>query len=349
MTPKISVLIPLYNRKQYAADCINSVLNQSFTDFELVIRDDFSTDGVFEFVSENFSDRRIKLFKNEKNLGEAQNLNLLLKAAEGKYFTILHNDDLYLPNALKDLFETAEKFGADVVHSSQVLISAKDTVIKKGVPLRKISFDNYPASKAEIVSNEPILRFNEWFEGRIFRDLQYNIFNRKFFIDNKIFSGAASENLLILSLNWIMNAKILVKTPLPFYIRRENSTSQSAAKNISDGEFENELSKRIEIFRKLDKFISNFELFRDNAKLQYKIKARIFGSYENLNFDKSRSYGNENFAEFYNLIENTFRKYFGDDAIYLAMMYHWAHLMHFNQNQFQDTLQNCLKILGKNI
>ena len=65
-TPKISVLIPLYNRKQYAADCINSVLNQTFTDFEIIIRDDCSSDGVFEFVQENFSDRRIKLFRNKK-------------------------------------------------------------------------------------------------------------------------------------------------------------------------------------------------------------------------------------------------------------------------------------------
>ena len=87
MTPKISVLIPLYNRKQYAADCLNSVLNQTFQDYEIIIRDDFSNDGVFEFVRENFSDNRIKLFRNKKNLGEAENLNLLFQDAAGKYFT----------------------------------------------------------------------------------------------------------------------------------------------------------------------------------------------------------------------------------------------------------------------
>ena len=65
--PKISVLIPLYNRKQYAADCINSVLNQTFTDFEIIIRDDCSSDSVVEFVQENFSDKRIKLFRKKKS------------------------------------------------------------------------------------------------------------------------------------------------------------------------------------------------------------------------------------------------------------------------------------------
>ena len=345
MTPKISVLIPLYNRKQYAAACINSVLNQTFQDFEIIIRDDFSTDGVFEFVRENFSDGRIKLFRNKKNIGELQTLNLLAKDAQGKYLTILHNDDLYLPNALQILYDTAEKFGADAVHSANFLTSDSNGVIEKNAPLHKISFDRVPVQKIEVLQLEPLQKFNEWFEGRIFQDLQYNIFNRKFILDEKILDKVGTWNLMEISLHWIMEAKIIVKTPEIFYIRRDNPYSQTN----TQFKLENEIVKRIEHFRRLDKFISQFELFRDNDELKYKIKARIFSYFENLNFDKLPSYGDAKFASLYNSIEGTFRKYFGDDAIYLAMMYHWAHLMHFNQNKFQDTLQNCLKILGKNI
>lgn len=328
--PKVSVLIPLYNRKQYAADCIKSVLNQSFQDFEIIIRDDCSTDGVFEFVRENFSDRRIKFFRNKKNLGEASTVILLTKDAAGKYFTILHNDDLYLQNALQNFYETAEKFNADIVHGANFFIAEKNK------PLQKFSFDRYPASKIEVLREDSSLRFNEWFEGKIFRDLQYNIFRRQFVLDRGIFSDITTNNLLAVSLKWIMNAKILVKMPESFYIRRENPYTQSKTPR----KFEEEILTRLEFFRQLEKLISEFEFFRDNDILKYKIKARFFGFYENLSFDSSPSYGNEKFVDAYNSIENIFRKYFGADAVYLAMTYHWAHAMHFNQNQLQGVLKN---------
>ena len=53
--PKISVLIPMYNRKHYIEDCVNSVLNQTFQDFEIIIRDNCSTDGSFEFVAKRYA------------------------------------------------------------------------------------------------------------------------------------------------------------------------------------------------------------------------------------------------------------------------------------------------------
>ena len=109
MSPKISVLIPLYNRKHFISDAVDSVLRQTFQDFELIIRDDVSTDGGFEFVQEKYSKQisegKIKLFRNEKNLGEFPSTNKLISEAEGKYFTILHSDDLYLSHALQHLYE----------------------------------------------------------------------------------------------------------------------------------------------------------------------------------------------------------------------------------------------------
>ena len=109
MSPKVSVLIPLYNRKHYIAMCIDSALNQTFQDFEIIVRDNCSTDGSFDFVKERYSKQisegKIKLFQNDKNLGEFPNTNKLIATAEGKYFTILHSDDLYLSHALQHLYE----------------------------------------------------------------------------------------------------------------------------------------------------------------------------------------------------------------------------------------------------
>ncbi len=342
-TPKISVLIPLYNRRQYIRDCLSSVLNQTFGDFEILIRDDCSTDGVYKFVQQNFRDDRIKLFRNKKNLGEAQTTNLLIQDAAGKYFTILHNDDLYLPDALQNLYDAAEKFNADVVHTSKIF------TFSDGKPLCKISIDRAANGQTENIPDKSQIRFNEWFTGGIFQDTQYNMFRRKFIIDDKIFSDICGWNPLLISLIWIMKAKNLVKVPVAFYIRRENSASQSSFKKMSADSFAQAISERIELFGKLNKIINSFEFFRDNDVLKYQIKARIFSVYENLNFDRVNDYGRADLAQVYNSIERTFQKYFGDNAVYPALMYHWAHAMHFNQNQIQAKLQDCLKLLDRDI
>lgn len=61
----------------------------------------------------------------------------LFKDATGKYITVLHNDDLYLKNALEYLYKVAENFQADVVHDTRALTSARDGIIRNGCPLKK--------------------------------------------------------------------------------------------------------------------------------------------------------------------------------------------------------------------
>lgn len=343
MAPKVSVLIPLYNRREFAGACVGSVLCQNFGDFEILIRDDCSTDGVYEFIAGNFEDGRIKLYRNAKNLGEAATVDKLVSDAAGEYVTILHNDDLYLPDALANLYSVAEKFGADVVHSSNVLAG------EVGGALRKIRLDARGSAEAEVISAEPLARFDEWFTGGIFRDAQYNFFRREFVQGGGIFSGMEGADPLIISLLWIMKARVLVRTPVVFYVRREGAASQSGARDLTAREFEAAIIRRLEIFRRLEEIISRVEFFADKPALRYKIKARIFGVYENLNFDAGESYGDERYAAFYDSLESTFRKYVGEDAVYVALLYHWAHATHFNQSKIQALLTNCLKIIDRNI
>ena len=164
MTPKISVIMPLYNRKHYVADAIDSVLNQTFQDFEFIIRDDGSTDGSFDFVAEKYSKQissgKIKLRRNEKNLGEFPTDNRLIQEATGKYLMIIHSDDMYLSEAMEKLFELAEKYSADVVHSSYFLNSPPDGIINKNTKLKLTCWKTHPAKKIEVVSDNPSYRFN---------------------------------------------------------------------------------------------------------------------------------------------------------------------------------------------
>ena len=93
-SPKVSVLIPTYNYAHYLPLAIESVLNQDFTDFGLIIQDDCSTDNTDEIVERYLSDRRLIFETNESNLGLAGNWNLCLAKARGEYIKFIFADDL---------------------------------------------------------------------------------------------------------------------------------------------------------------------------------------------------------------------------------------------------------------
>lgn len=96
-TPILSVCIPNYNAGKYLRECIDSILSQSFTNFELLIVDDGSTDESVSII-QSYADSRIRLLKNNHNY--IASLNLLLHQAKGKYIVRMDADDKMLPDRL---------------------------------------------------------------------------------------------------------------------------------------------------------------------------------------------------------------------------------------------------------
>lgn len=97
--PKVTVLIPVYNRARYLADAMDSVLAQSFQDFELLLVDDGSTDGSQAIVN-GYTDARVRLLQNPDNVGIAATRNRGIEAASGDYLAFLDSDDRALPERL---------------------------------------------------------------------------------------------------------------------------------------------------------------------------------------------------------------------------------------------------------
>lgn len=97
-SPKLSIGLPVYNGENFLEDAINSILNQTFKDFELIISDNASTDAT-EQICKKFSaeDERIRYFRNKKNLGAAINYNITFKHAKGEYFAWAAHDDAFAP------------------------------------------------------------------------------------------------------------------------------------------------------------------------------------------------------------------------------------------------------------
>jgi len=96
----VSVCIPSYNYAQYIGTCIDSVLDQTYQDWELVIVDNHSSDNTAEVVG-SVRDPRIRFFENEQNLGLVRNWNRCVSIASGDYIAVLPADDAFLPRMLE--------------------------------------------------------------------------------------------------------------------------------------------------------------------------------------------------------------------------------------------------------
>ncbi len=94
--PKVSVIMPVYNAEKYLKEAIDSILSQTFADFEFIILDDSSSDSSPEIVR-SYQDERIRFYINEQNMGVAKTLNKGLDLATGEYIARMDSDDISLP------------------------------------------------------------------------------------------------------------------------------------------------------------------------------------------------------------------------------------------------------------
>lgn len=100
--PKVSVLTPIYNTvPQYLHECIESILNQTFTDFEFLILNDSPENRKIEDIVKSYQDQRIKYYKNEKNMGISDSRNKLIDLAKGEYVAIFDHDDISVSTRLE--------------------------------------------------------------------------------------------------------------------------------------------------------------------------------------------------------------------------------------------------------
>lgn len=106
--PRISVLTPVWNGLPYIKECIESVLSQDFQDWEFIISDNGSTDGTRDYL-DTLTDPRIRVFKQEKNLGIDGNLNFLFKNASCELAYCLCADDYFHPGALSEVIREWDK------------------------------------------------------------------------------------------------------------------------------------------------------------------------------------------------------------------------------------------------
>lgn len=125
--PKVSVLTPLYNTNpEFLKEMIESILNQTFKDFEFLLLNDSPENKELKKIVESYNDRRIIYLENEKNLGISKSRNKLLELAKGEYIAIFDHDDISLPERLEKQVDFLDKNpGTGIVGTNFIKYSSK--------------------------------------------------------------------------------------------------------------------------------------------------------------------------------------------------------------------------------
>lgn len=133
--PEVTILMSVYNGEKYLREAIDSILNQTFTDFEFLIVNDGSTDRTVEILR-SYDDPRIKIVDNEKNIGLTKSLNIGLRIARGEYIARMDADDVSISERLeKEIEFLNQKRNTGLVGTYYTLINDKGKVLHAVKPL----------------------------------------------------------------------------------------------------------------------------------------------------------------------------------------------------------------------
>lgn len=237
--PAISVIVPLYNAEKYICECLDSLLIQTFQNFEVIVVDDCSTDNGVKIV-QGYAPKfegRLKLAKTKENSGGGGYVprNIGLKLASGEYIFFLDSDDFILGTALETVYNAAKKYDADVVYTGACyqLKQPDDAYLWEDGEHKKLIRSGLE-DKISLTIDEPgknIRRLLLYKNGN-YRTPWAKLIQRKFLLENEIFfPEIVTGGDFIWVINVYCHAKRFLRLPIPLYFyRRYNADSVSHVK-----------------------------------------------------------------------------------------------------------------------
>lgn len=230
MNPKLSIIIPIYNTEKYLSKCLDSVINQSFKDFEIICIDNASTDNSLEILLEYAQeDKRIKVISKQVTGNVATSRNLGLKNAKGEFVTFIDSDDWIEPNTydltLSKLTDDVDLvcFEANIVVDKESNFDEENAANIEGDKIyHRIKFEGKLQINNYVFMNTTVKIWNKIFKNSIIKN--YNIsFNENLsYADDANFT----HKYLLMSKNAYFVAEYLYN-----YLRRDDSTFVEAIQN----------------------------------------------------------------------------------------------------------------------
>ena len=225
MRPMVSIIVPIYNAEQYLRRCVDSILNQEYTDYELLLVNDGSTDASGD-ICEEYGDRDPRVIVIQKeNTGVSDSRNRALDCARGKYLQFLDSDDWITPDATRLFVRAAEEYGCDMVISDFYRVvgerlSPKGDIEEEGVLTRE-------EFAAHMMENPADFYYGVLWNKLYRRDI---VEEHKLRMDTDI---SWCEDFMF-NLEYIRYAKVFyaLHAPIYYYVKRKGSLASQGI-NIS--------------------------------------------------------------------------------------------------------------------
>lgn len=286
--PLVTIIVPVYNVRAYVGECIESLLNQTYTNLEIILVDDGSTDGS-EAVCDEYAkkDSRIRVIHQE-NQGPAAARNAGLDHASGEYVTFVDSDDVVASVFVEKLYKLLKKYHADIAACGYVRDTGNARITRRHAKNRRGNFgktENIPISDRSVInegytindtsvtalcmSSEQMLR--QW-HGR-YKKYETSVCNKLYHIS--VFNGGQDKvrlrypkrkrdedmlisHLIVENANWI----VLTTQVLYRYRRREGSITARTALGEGVGENLSAQRERMAYFRKKRYFRAYLNLLK---------------------------------------------------------------------------------------
>ena len=315
----ISIVIPVYNTEKYICQCVDSILKQSFQDFEIIIIDDASTDASYEIVKQKYSNlEKVKILRNADNLRQGLTRNIGIKAAKGKYLYFMDSDDVLLPKCLEHLYTEAEKHGADIMHMSEWYEPAEENFAEKGEI--KV-FNRRDAGFRPGVYRLPLEALDRikvsYGTQRNGVMVWLNLYRRDFLVEKKIeFPGMMHEDNAFALACYAATNRIYC-CPGPYYLYRQRSTSTEHEKSYD--RLERELRTLMSGMKYVEKSLSPYvgtELVRYGQRCLFRdLWMHVLPYYGD---------GDNVEAGTVNTVEKIMKEVFGEESVFVSFLMHRA-------------------------
>ena len=268
MAITISVVIPVFNTEKYLKKCIDSIINQTIKDIEVICVNDCSTDNSLEILK-NFAkkDTRIKIIDLKENKGVSNARNLGIDSAQGEYIYLIDSDDWLDKDYLEQMLNKIRETNSDIIINANFVNEYEDKT-KKAYSNFKFLTENFETLDSKIVQ--------KFFPPAIWTRLYKRDFLKKYNLNFPMVKGGAEDIYFAYACDLIQEKSYIFKGPYHHYYQRQTSAMHSKERGFH----------YIESFKLLYTFLNDNNIDLNDIKLFY-VESLIIDSEDKFNFVKS--------------------------------------------------------------